>query len=487
MLSTLRRFFVLIITLGTVALVVVAFLTSIFSASTPEELAAITQIAVRATMTAHARMYPSETIVFALSTDTASEPPAAPMLPTPSASATLVPPEAGTVTATLPITPSTITSIPDNASMGQATLPASTGITGQPTAVMHVVQLRESLFRISQQYSVSVEAIIAANGLPDPNRIFVGQALLIPVGGTVLPPAQTATTSYPAQATALALVSAGASFSDSDLDMGFRVTPTPTYPPPPTTVNGLSIDAFVLMSDDVKANIRAIYARGQALGRNPHAFSKLGDSTIENPHFMVRFDAGEGPYHLGDYAYLQAVIDTYQGSFSRQGLAVRRGLHTWSVLDSMWAPKPTCGAGEHMLACEFRVHNPGILFVRMGSNDAGIPNSTDKNLREIVEFCLENGVIPIMGTKADRFEGADNINNRIIRQIALDYALPLWDFDLVAGTLPGRGLGPDRVHMTTFFAHDWRSPLGFQTGNGIHSLTGLIVLDRVWRVIEGEE
>jgi hypothetical protein len=162
-------------------------------------------------------------------------------------------------------------------------------------------------------------------------------------------------------------------------------------------------------------------------------------------------------------------------------VAVRRGLHTWSVMDSMWAPKPVCGPGEHMLACEFRLHRPSLLFIRLGSNDVGIPDSTERNLREIVEFTISSGVIPIMGTKADRHDGPGNINNNIIRQLATEYAVPLWDYDLIAGTIPGRGLDQDSVHMTTFFAHDYTSPVAFTRGHGVHNLTALMVLDALWR------
>lgn len=244
-------------------------------------------------------------------------------------------------------------------------------------------------------------------------------------------------------------------------------------------VNGVPLETFIIIPDDVKDHVRKLFLRGWRLGRSPRAFSKLGDSTIENPQFMTRFDDTRFTYDLAEYAYLAPVIDYYAGSFERQGAAVRRGLHTWSVFDPMWATDPSCRSGETMLECEFRVWNPSILFVRMGSNDAGIPDQVDQNLRRIVEFSLENGVIPIMGTKADRFEGS-NINNQIIRQIAADYRVPLWDFDLIAGTIPGRGLGSDRVHMTYFFEHDYTDPRAYRTGNGIHTLTGLMMLEAIW-------
>ena len=44
----------------------------------------------------------------------------------------------------------------------------------------HIVQSGESLSMIAAQYGVSVEAILAANSLDDPNTIVVGQELLIP-------------------------------------------------------------------------------------------------------------------------------------------------------------------------------------------------------------------------------------------------------------------------------------------------------------------
>jgi LysM repeat protein len=44
----------------------------------------------------------------------------------------------------------------------------------------HIVQTGESLSMIAAQYGVSVETIMAANALDDPNTIVVGQELLIP-------------------------------------------------------------------------------------------------------------------------------------------------------------------------------------------------------------------------------------------------------------------------------------------------------------------
>jgi hypothetical protein len=251
-------------------------------------------------------------------------------------------------------------------------------------------------------------------------------------------------------------------------------------PAPIDSLNGVPLNLIIVLPEAVQHNIRAIFANGQALGRNPRAFSKLGDSIIENPHFLARFDGGT--YNLGEYAYLQPVINYYAGSLGRQGVAVRRGLHTWSVLDPMFAGGE-CQAGENMLACEIRLHNPSLLFIRLGTNDVGVPDSFEGNLRQIVEYCLANGVIPILGTKADRFRDPADNNNTIIRQTAAFYNVPLWDFDRIAQTLPGNGMDQDNVHLTTFYAHDYTSPVALQRGHGVNNLTALIMLDAVLRVI----
>jgi len=49
-------------------------------------------------------------------------------------------------------------------------------------SVVHRVQPGETLTTIARQYSVTVEELAAANGLTDPHRIYAGQSLVIPRG-----------------------------------------------------------------------------------------------------------------------------------------------------------------------------------------------------------------------------------------------------------------------------------------------------------------
>ncbi len=51
-------------------------------------------------------------------------------------------------------------------------------------AVVHVVQRGENLFRIALRYGVTMDALVAANGLGSADHIYVGQRLVIPAGGS---------------------------------------------------------------------------------------------------------------------------------------------------------------------------------------------------------------------------------------------------------------------------------------------------------------
>lgn len=271
-----------------------------------------------------------------------------------------------------------------------------------------------------------------------------------------------------------------------------RATVTPTRTPRPTStparptpggINGVPNESIFVMSAAARRRVLEIFAAGQELGRNPRAFSKVGDSTIQLPYFLGRFDGDD--YALGDYAYLQDTIDYYAGSFARDGQAVRKGFHSWTVFNPTWADKAACEPNEGPLPCEFRVHNPAVLLIRLGANDVIPAGAFEKDLRAILDYSIENGVIPVLGTKPDRNEGSDQ-NNAVIRKLADEYTLPLWDFDALADTLPDRGLGSDKVHLTSFPPHDYTQPQAFERGHPVHNLSALITLDKIRRVTTGE-
>ncbi len=62
---------------------------------------------------------------------------------------------------------------------------------------IYVVQPGDNLYRISLRYNVTIAAIVSANGIPNPNLIYVGQRLVIPDGGTTPPPPGTPVPTQP--------------------------------------------------------------------------------------------------------------------------------------------------------------------------------------------------------------------------------------------------------------------------------------------------
>lgn len=63
-----------------------------------------------------------------------------------------------------------------------------------PGVTIHVVQRGETLYRIALQYGLTVEVVAQANGITNPDSIYVGQRLIIPVNGTTAPATDTPVT-----------------------------------------------------------------------------------------------------------------------------------------------------------------------------------------------------------------------------------------------------------------------------------------------------
>ena len=257
-------------------------------------------------------------------------------------------------------------------------------------------------------------------------------------------------------------------------------TATATAVPPQDIVNGLTIDQFLLMDEAVQDHIRAVYALGQTLGRNPHTFSKVGDSVVLTPHYLARFDTEQ--VKLGVYAPLQATIDQFAGSFSRYGQVSHVGLSSRTLYELGWADQELCLADENAVDCEIRLNNPSIFLIRLGTNDQ-VPAAYETNMRQLIEHLLAEGIIPVLGTKADRFEGEANTNNNILHELAAEYQIPLWDFDRVAETLPDRGLSGDFIHLTMSGANDYTDPNVFTKGYPVSDLTALMVLDAIRQTV----
>nr|MBP9503678.1 SGNH/GDSL hydrolase family protein [Promineifilum sp.] len=280
-------------------------------------------------------------------------------------------------------------------------------------------------------------AIGAANPVPQPSPLPTTALVDTPTLAPTATPTPADTPSPTPTATATATPTPTATATPTETP-----SPTPTRDPA-TLVNGVPVEDFIIMPPETQQHVREIFARGQELGRNPHRFSKLGDSTSLTSQYLARFD--QGRYNLGIYAALQPAVDYYRKSFQRFGLATRIGLHAWTSFRPGEADPVHCAPEEHMVACEFRQHNPAVLLIRLGTNDVAEGDAFERAMRHAITYSIDNGVIPVLVTKSDRLEGDDR-HNVTMRALAAEYAVPLWDFDVVAGTLPDRGLGHDGAH-----------------------------------------
>lgn len=229
---------------------------------------------------------------------------------------------------------------------------------------------------------------------------------------------------------------------------------------------------------NVGPRAREIYLQGLAMGNNPRAFSKFGDCNSRTVFYLSHFDRGE--YLLGPYEYLQPVIDHFAGSYSRDSMTVWGGGRAWMVFDPLWANPAYCEPGETPIACEYRTHRPSVALIAFGTKEMGHTQLFEDNLRAIVEFSIANGVIPVLSTKADSLEGAGQPNNDIIRQVAAEYGVPLWDWGQVAATLPHNGLWDDGNHLG-WFPLRYNDSRALRTGHSLRNLTALVALDAVWR------
>ena len=231
---------------------------------------------------------------------------------------------------------------------------------------------------------------------------------------------------------------------------------------------------------EVTDTAREIYARGQELGRDPTHFSKVGDCQTNTGFYLVDFDH-EGWYGLGEYAYLQDTIDYYQGSFSRTSLAMRDGYNVAAILTALRADPKQCEKGENPIQCEFRLHNPSIAIISLETNFNDRPaDDYGKYMRQIIEYSIEQGVVPILATKGDNVEG-DNSINAEIAEIAVEYDIPLWNLWAALQPLPNQGHDTelnDGFHLS-FSRNFFDQPKNMLSGWPWRNLTALQALDAV--------
>jgi hypothetical protein len=241
------------------------------------------------------------------------------------------------------------------------------------------------------------------------------------------------------------------------------LAPLPVFPTPvsgdfdESSVSTIDLMAIPVLPE-ITDNARLIYAQGQAAGRNPQVFAKVGDCmTASVEYFLGPYDQGE--YDLGEQADLQEVIDAFayifpedaqveedesSTAFGRISIASETGFNTTSVQDPLWSNPTLCGTEESPLACEYRLSQAAYALIMFGTNDVMFfePDFFDDNLRLIVQETIEEKIVPVLYTFPARpdFPEKTILFNQIIVNIAQEYDLPLVNLYAAVDVLPDHGI-----------------------------------------------
>ena len=118
----------------------------------------------------------------------------------------------------------------------------------------------------------------------------------------------------------------------------------------------------------------------------------------------------------------------------------------------------------------------------LGTNDVYHPAEFEPQMRKIIEYSIEHGVIPILSTKADNQEGDGSINATIAR-LAQEYEVPLWNFYAAVDPLANNGLQEDMAHLT-WGRNLFDDPEAMTNAWPLRNLTALQALDAVWQKLK---
>lgn len=248
-------------------------------------------------------------------------------------------------------------------------------------------------------------------------------------------------------------------------------------------VAGIDLAAYPIVGR-ATARTYAIYRDGRARGNNAHYLSKVGDCFSEHEYFLKHFAWDK--YGLGEYDYLQTVIDHFGESLAAKSYAASVGFLAGAVLDKQWADPAICLLDESPLLCEYRVNKPAVAVIMFGTQDLLLmtPEQFNGYLREVVRETIDAGVIPVLSTFPGNLGMWDKtlLYNQIVVRIALDFDIPLINLWLALEQLPNHGLGEDGNHLSwpITTAGDMTYP-NLDTGYPMRNLVTLQTLDVIRR------
>jgi len=221
---------------------------------------------------------------------------------------------------------------------------------------------------------------------------------------------------------------------------------------------------------DVTARAREIYKKGRELGNNPHAFSKIGDCQNLKNAFLGFYDNPAAYDPNGRVKPYLDTIEYFKGYWNRDGEATKFGFTAASPLSPIWADPDNCLPDENPMECELRITRPSFVLISL---EFAFKERTaeiyERYMRQIIEYVISQGAVPILATKADNME-KDHSINLTTAKLAYEYDLPLWNFWLAAQPLADHGIDPlrDGFHISV---QAWNE----------RSFTFLQTLDHLWK------
>ncbi len=215
---------------------------------------------------------------------------------------------------------------------------------------------------------------------------------------------------------------------------------------PPNTAPTGPFPAWV---PTITAHMAQVYRAAAGNQRDPNMFAVVGDCNSESWLFQGVVAVGNWDYV--QHPYLAPTVRQFGNAWVRDSLAVNGGYSTQSVLDPGLAPPTQCQIGESPFACELRVTKASLVFIELGTGDHFAYEHFEYYYRQLIQYSLSIGVLPILRTKADALEWEEagapqNFINDKIRALGAEYDVPVIDFDLATRTMANHGLTDEAGH-----------------------------------------
>ena len=252
-------------------------------------------------------------------------------------------------------------------------------------------------------------------------------------------------------------------------------TITPTFLPRTAEPEPAAWKNLPVIPEAIDPSLQRVYQRGLALGNDPNAFSIFGDCQTRPGEFFGVYETD--PAVVRELSpELQELVAHFEGSFNRESPTTQDGTTPGSLLWTQWhRGEYGCTFAETPVECELRVHRPSFVIIQVGTH---FESRNTEYLRRIILQLMDEGVVPILATKADNREKDERIN-RDMSMLAAEYELPLWNFWAAVSDLPNRGL----------YTRDDRPLQGdiylTEAATERHRVTGLEALNAVWRAVAG--